>query len=90
MLTRARTCVTMSVSVSCCLQSLSRASDKDDHNDSKDDEQEILKHKHDSENNNNNVVVVNASKLNGHTTGNFSKFKFEYKAWKLMRFMLKS
>lgn len=69
MLTRAHTRVIMSVSVSCCLQSLSRASDKDDHNDSKDDEQEILKHKHDSENNN-NVVVVNASKLNGHTPGN--------------------
>ena len=75
----------MSVSVSCCLQSLSRASDKDDHNDSKDEEQEILKHKHDSENNN-NVIVVHPSKPNGHTAGNDSKLKLIPKAWKLIIF----
>ena len=60
------------MSVSCCLQSLTRNNDQEEQNDSKD---EILKPNH--EHNNNNVVVVSATtkvsptkqKANGHVKG---------------------
>ena len=61
------------MSVSCCLQSLTRNNDQEEQNDSKD---EILKPNHEH-NNNNNVVVVSATtkvsptkqKVNGHVKG---------------------